>query len=601
MDKPQLAFPDALHGLPKDGESIRLATELWTRFLFSALVDADRLATEHFYDTDARQSFRGFDSIERLSERIDDYLDKTYRPDTRVNTARARVLADCRRASLEPPGFFSLTVPTGGGKTLSSMAFALAHATRHGQRRVIVVAPFTSIIEQNAEVYRTVLGDRDVIEHHSAIVTPEARGVIPESELRRRLAAENWDAPVIVTTAVQFFESLLSNDPSRCRKLHNIARSVVIVDEAQTIPTEYLACLLDVMRELVRAYGCSIVFSTATQPALRARPALPNGITGLREIIADVPDLTHALRRVEVTWPESGGAITPYKAVAQGMVEVPCALAVVHLTRDARLLAELLPAKGRFHLSTRMCASHRSGVLAAIKAALQLQEECRVVSTQLIEAGVDISVPLVFRAMAGLDSVAQAAGRCNRNGLLRDTDGRPVLGRVRVFRAETAPPAGVLRQGLQVAEEMLLAHGPHLDVSDATILEEYFRRLYSRVPHDPHGVQAARAALDFGTVAQLVRLIDDGGQYPLVVPWEDAADRLAHFAARPGREAARGLQQFIVRIRDRQLRALERLGAVAVAEGIGFVLLSPFEHLYSDEFGLLVDEDAVASPTELIH
>lgn len=597
-DVPPPTLPVHLRELGSHHPAIKCATELWIRMLFSALVDADRLATEAFYEPGKRNVLDGFDCLTRVAERLDAYVDR-FRADTPVNVLRARVLTDCRAAGAWERGFFSLTVPTGGGKTLSSMAFALAHARRHDLRRVIVVAPFTSIIEQNADVYREALGEKNVVEQHSAVEDP-VDGRSSVNAIRRRLAAENWDAPVVVTTAVQFFESLLSNDASRCRKLHNVVGTVIVVDEAQTIPTDFLVCLLDVLRELVRGYGCSVVLSTATQPALRRRAGFEYGIENMREIISAPDELAQALRRVAIDWPAPGAAPIPFADLAATIARHPRVLAVVHLTADARTLAEQLPPDSRYHLSTRMCAAHRAQVLRGIREALKCGSTCRVVSTQLIEAGVDVDFPVVFRAMAGLDSVAQAAGRCNRNGLLVDDAGDATLGRVVVFRAETNPPPGVLRKGLAAADEMLAARGDALDIADASTLEEYFRRLYLAMPHDPRGVMLQREALNFANVERLVRLIDDGGRCPLVVPWGDGARRRHDFVVRPGRETARALQRFVVQVRTQDLRQLEALGAASVVDGFGYELTPAYAHLYHPEFGLLVTDDAAADPAALM-
>lgn len=575
-----------------------LAHEFWTRMLFSALIDADRLATEAFYEPAKRQVLTDFDTIGWLDARLDRHL-AGFIPDTPVNALRASVLADCRAAATREPGFFSLSVPTGGGKTLSGMAFALRHAERYALRRVIVVAPFTSIIEQNANVYRDVFGARNVIEHHSALDESARLESDHLLEVRRRLAVENWDAPIIVTTAVQFFESLFANSPSACRKLHNVVRSVIVLDEAQTLPTEYLAPVLDVLQELVRGYGCTIVLSTATQPALTRRQALPEGIERIDEIVAERDTLALALRRVRVSWPAPGGPPTPYSELAARVSAHERALVVVHRRQDARLLAEQLPSEGLFHLSTRMCAAHRLATFAQIRKRLRGDGPCRVVSTQLIEAGVDLSFPIVFRALAGLDSVAQAAGRCNRNGELAGGDGLPMLGEMIVFRAETAPPPGVLRKGLSIAEDMLTANGD-LDFTDAATMEQYFRMLYRSVPHDLHGVQSERELLNFAEVARLVHLVDDDGQSAIVVPWGDAPARLQAFVVAPGRETARALQPFVVQLRPRELAALERLGAVLPVDGIGHELLPQYAHMYDARFGLAVDDEAAADPAKLI-
>lgn len=600
LDRPIPALPLLLSGDRGAGEPNRVA--FWVRFIFSALVDADRLATEAFYEPGRREAAHDFDSIPVLRERLDRRL-SAFVPSKPIDILRARVLADCRAAASELPGLFSLTVPTGGGKTLSSMAFALEHAERHSLRRVIVVIPYTSIIEQSASVYRDTLGERNVIEHHSALDEAAREEESTELEVRRRLASENWDAPVIVTTSVQFFESLFSNEPSRCRKLHNIARSVVVIDEAQTLPTDFLLCLLDAMRELVRGYGCSLVLSTATQPALSQRSALPQGLRDVREIVRDPDSLTDSLRRVEVRWPTATNAVTPYTEVAAEMAGHEQVLAIVHQRRDARVLAELLPPAGRYHLSTRMCAAHRAATLRRIRKALDDGDTCRVVSTQLVEAGVDIDFPVVYRAMAGLDSLAQAAGRCNRNGLCTDAEGNPIKGQFIIFRAETSPPPGILGKGLATADAMLMARGDSLDFTDHDTLEEYFRSLYMLMDPDRKRVIPHRDNFDFATVAQLVRFIDDGASHPIVVPWGEqgeVAARVRAFEGFPSRAAARALQPFVVQLREYELWLLQRLGAVAELAGFGHLLAAPYLHLYDDAFGLTLDESASADAAALI-
>jgi CRISPR-associated endonuclease/helicase Cas3 len=395
-------------------ERARRRIDFWTRILFSALVDADRLATEAFYEPRKRDTIRAFEKIPALREQLDRHLAR-FNEDTEVNRIRARVLEACRSAAERDPGLFSLTVPTGGGKTLSSMAFALRHAERHGMRRVIVVIPYTTIIEQNARVYRDVFGAGNVVEHHSNIDEAGRLEEYGELEVRRRLAAENWDAPVVVTTNVQFFESLFSNHPSRCRKLHNVARSVILIDEAQNVPTDYLDCVLEALRELTDGmYRCSVVLMTATQPALQRRESLPAGLEGVTEIIEDPDALARSLDRVTIRWPTADEPPTPLAALAEAITDHPQALAIVHLRRDARELALHLPDGYRYHLSALMCPAHRTQTLITVRERLEQRLPCRLVSTQLIEAGVDIDFPVVYRALAGLDSLAQAAGRCNR-------------------------------------------------------------------------------------------------------------------------------------------------------------------------------------------
>lgn len=333
LGEPLPPLPSILLGLtspPKDRavkDAAARTLAFWTRMLFSALVDADRLETARFYaqHTPALlyDDLRAND-IPTLRDCLDAHLD-ALAAGTKpmpVNALRAEILRACRERAALLPGRFSLTVPTGGGKTLAAMSFALNHAhprdpgagpPRH--RRVIVVIPFTSIIEQNAAVYRRVLGDANVLEHHSNLDEATLTERDPDREARRQLAAENWDAPVVVTTTVQFFESLFSNHPSRCRKLHNIARSVIVLDEVQTLPPQLLAPILDALAELTDRYGCTVVLSTATPPALARGDTQPHGLSGVTEIIPDPAALSRRARRVRVRW-EIDEA-TPYAALAE--------------------------------------------------------------------------------------------------------------------------------------------------------------------------------------------------------------------------------------------------------------------------------------------
>jgi CRISPR-associated endonuclease/helicase Cas3 len=584
------AIPPFLKRSDEQPEKARL--ELWTRFVFSALVDADFLATEAFYATRERAP-ASTDSIESLGKKLDAHLVR-FIADSPVNQIRAEVLEQCRFAASQPPGLFSVTVPTGGGKTLSALAFALAHARIWGHRRVISVAPFTSVVEQTAGVYRDVVGACNVIEHHSAFDEARAKDENAEVELKRRLAAENWDAPVIVSTAVQFFESLFANKTSRCRKLHNIANSVVILDEAQTIPTDFLLCIIDVLKGLAADYHCTILLCTATQPALDARDALPQGLKDVREIMTDPGGLSMRLRRVSVEWPRAGNT-TSYAELAQKILSHECVLVVTHRRNDAKMLADMLPSNGSYHLSALMCAAHRSEVLSEVKRQLRSGSACRLVSTQLIEAGVDIDFPIVYRAMAGLDSLSQSAGRCNREGRL------PGLGRFVVYNAETSPPPGNPKKGAQITASMLSEYGGTLDIWDQNVLREYFRRLYQLADKDRYGVVAERDALNFANVAEKVLLVDDGFSRSVVVPWADASERLTAFRSRPGRDTQRALQPYIVQVRVTDVERLLKLGALEpVGDTDLFAVTELRSDLYHARFGLLVEQNDVIAPERLV-
>ena len=572
----------------------RLSAEMFTRFIFSSLVDADRLCTEAFYEPGKRTG-GGTEAIAALCHRVDAHIDalsNSVDSTTPVNRSRAEVLTACRTRADDPPGLFSLTVPTGGGKTLSAMSFALRHAVRHGLHRVIVVIPYTSIIEQNARIYAAALGEENVVEHHSSLDETKAADENPERETRRRQATENWDARVIVTTTVQFFESLFTAHPSRCRKLHNIASSVIVLDEVQTLPPSLLSPILDALQELVQHYACSVVLSTATPPAL-SQPHVSFGLQGVREVVPDPADLAMGLRRVDVTWPKSGEVVS-YPGIAGLMAAHQRVLTIVHLRKDARRLAELLPRDGRYHLSALMCPAHRLEVLDAVKEALKDGEVCRVVSTQLVEAGVDIDFPVVYRCLAGLDSLAQAAGRCNREGRLSDRDGRPSMGQFVVFRAETKPPPGVLRMALEGAEGLLAAHGDRLDLLAPETFTEFFGGLYFRSDVDAAGIQTKRKDFNFADVERAFRMIEDY-TVPVIVPYGDALRRIGRYRAEPTRASRRALQPFIVQVTPWHLRTLSDVGAVERVDDAVTALTEPFYSLYDEVFGLNINADVDTS------
>jgi len=605
---PAAELPAFLHAKPslrrEEMERLRRKSEFWTRFLFSALVDADRLDTEAFCEVDKAALRSQFSPIAELRERLDSFIDKKmYRlsaPERAmpINLCRAEILQACRQAAALPPGIFSLTVPTGGGKTLSAMSFALSHAERHCLRRVIVVIPYTSIIEQNCDVYSQALGAENVVEHHSSLDLDRKKDELGEEVTHRHeLACENWDAPVIVTTSVQFFESLFSNRSSRCRKVHNIARSVIILDEVQSFPPAFLLSMVEALNELAAHYGCSIVLSTATPPALAAREGFSAGLCRIRGIVANSKELAKKLERVEYTWPGESVTSMTRPQLAREMAQHHQVLAVVHKRDDARNLARelsaIVPGESVWHLSALMCAAHRSEVLAKIKDALAQGAACRVVSTQLVEAGVDLDFPVVYRALAGLDSIVQAAGRCNREGRLSK-------GRVIVFRAETTPPRGTPRQAMEVTESLLSESGGGLDPSDPDLFQKYFRMLYLVKDLDSKRIQTLRQEFSFATVGREFRLIEDGFTTPVVVPYGEAAVHVQELRLRgPTRETMRGLQRFIVNIYPDASAKLSAAGALEEVEGI-FVLAKPYEQSYDKTFGLLTGGEPQADPTALI-
>ncbi len=411
------------------------------RMLFSCLIDADRLDTEKFTDSEKAIIRENDTPLQELHSTFWKKFNilRTEATKSKVNEIREQVLTDCLAAARRKPGLFTLTVPTGGGKTLASLAFALEHAKNNSQlRRIIYVIPFTSIIEQNAKVFREMLGSDAVLEHHSNF-TPD------ENDWKNRLAAENWDAPVIVTTNVQFFDSFFACKTSPCRKLHNVANSVVIFDEVQAIPVERLQPCLEVLRELTRNYGVSAVLCTATQPAIGKTEEFKSGLKLEQvEIIHDVPQLFKALQRTRMTW------LGPQKQeeIAARLRQEKQVLCVVSTRDQALTLFEKLKDDGDFfHLSALMYPLHRIKILDEIRKRLHSGSPCRVVSTQLIEAGVDVDFPVVYRSLAGMDSIAQAAGRCNR-------EGRQETGNVFVYEPEKIPSVSYFRHTCQCAKPL---------------------------------------------------------------------------------------------------------------------------------------------------
>lgn len=542
---------------PARAEDLGFSIALFARMLFSALIDADRIATEAFCDpVTSTERNRPKPTLDDLCPALDAFLARKQAdaPPTRVNRIRARVLAGCMEKATLPPGFFSLDVPTGGGKTLASLAFALHHAHNYrdrGLRRVVVAIPFTSIIEQTADEYRKALGplaQLALVEHHSNIE--------PRRDTRaNKLAAENWDAPLIVTTNVQLYESLFAARTTPCRKLHRLAGSVIILDEAQTMPPDLLAPTLAAFRELVARYGCSVVLCTATQPALKHRPReFEIGLPEVRDIVDDAPALHAELRRVQV---HRAGLLGDEQLVERLAVE-RAALCIVNTRPHAATIYDALVAQfgspdGCYHLSTFMCAQHRRDALATIRQRLKEGRACRLISTQLIEAGIDVDFPVVYRAPAGFDSIAQAAGRCNREGKL------PELGCVFVFDTEAPPPPGMLRQTAQTARELF---DDHPDPLTPSAVEAYFRLFYWSRQHEwdkngvlPHFGDPRSGAVPpfmFRQAADAYQIIREE-QTPIVVPYTShgRAMRDALLTGRPiDYRFQRDAQQYVVSVRE---------------------------------------------------
>lgn len=543
----------------REGDKGRCQWELFLRFVFSALVDADFLDTEAHFQNELAESRRREWALEGLWNQYTRGRTEKLAgaPETEINNLRNEIYRSCLEAAELEPGLFRLTVPTGGGKTLSGMAFALRHALTHDLRRIVVAIPYTSIIEQTAEVYRELLDDA-VLEHHSAVdwKADDATDPVTQEELWPRLASQNWEAPIVVTTTVQLFESLFSNRPAACRKLHSLAGSVLILDEAQTLPPHLLAPILDVLENLANHYRISVVFCTATQPAVAAEP-YSEIFEAAREIVPDPKRYFEALGRVTY---EMASEPWAWSRVAREMEGTEQCLTVVNTKRDSLALLDALDDPSALHLSTNLCGAHRRRVLREVQRRLGNGEPCRLVATQVVEAGVDLDFPLVLRAIGPLDRIVQAAGRCNREGRLG-----PGAGRVVVFDPEepSALPHGAYKTGTDTAR-VLFEEG--VDLDEPRTYERYFRRLSQAVDLDRKEIQAARAKWDYPRVAEDFGLIDDDS-LPMVVPYEevDEVSKLLD-GVRWNRGEARGLfqrlQPYVVNGRRRAVAKYEARGLV---------------------------------------
>ncbi len=586
--------------------------EFAIRFVFSCLVNADRLDTARFYGVLPNESSGPTLEIlwERLERAQSDLMEGLTLEARRspVNEVRRAVFEACLTAAEGPPGIYRLTVPTGGGKTRSSLAFALRHALRTGKQRIIVAIPYTSIIDQTAREYRRILGEDSVLEQHSQVVVDSRRHSMPtespdEGEslpsVRRRVAEENWDYPIIVTTTVQLFESLMSRHPSRVRKVQSIAGSVIILDEVQTLPTGLLEPTLDVLQTLVEEYQVTVVLCTATQPTFDATP-FGTALAG-REINQMAAVHFRQLQRVVYSWDSHR---RKWAEIGAWIASERQGLAIVNSRRGAaRLTQETLKndeeGDSLFHLSTLLCSAHRRVVLDEVARRLRQGDSVRLISTQVVEAGVDIDFPIVWRALAPLDRVIQAAGRCNREGRLSR------LGRVVLFDpAEESSPTGAYRAGIGLTRsllERLHSQTPVLD--DPKLMEQYFRELYANLEmdrgFDQPGVQKLRGDWAFEQVGQRYRLIDEDS-VPVVVDYvaegrtiHEADRRVRAWLERPSRVAWQRLQPYVVTLRRRELEAAANAGFVQwVSDG-----LAVWQGDYDRMFGVPLD---LKDPVDLV-
>lgn len=556
--------------LPKD----RISQFFFTRMLYSCLVDADFLDTEQFM-TDGKVQRRAGVKLKQLDADLEQYIAPWREAKSALNQKRSEILKALVHAGSQEKGLFTLTVPTGGGKTVSSMAFALKHALHNNLTRIIYVIPYTSIIEQTQQVFEEIFGEENVIAHYASL--DYQRNEDGEVTDKRYLATENWDAPVIITTAVQFFESLYANRSSKCRKLHNIADSIILFDEAQMLPVQNLKPCISAIAQLVQNYGCSAVLCSATQPALDKLFLREMGNINIRELCPDVAGMYSFFRRVSY---QNLGVLSD-EGLAERLNKAAQVLCIVNSRRQAQKVFSMLSGEGCYHLSTMMCPAHRRTVLALVRERLKQGLPVRVISTSLIEAGVDVDFPVVYRALAGLDSMIQAGGRCNREG------GRDAArSMVYLFDTQQTPPPNII-QNLAAAKRIIETHA---DISSPEAIAEYFEFLYYRLKDegnlDEKGIlrEIQENIMPFVTVAEKFRMVEDAG-YVCYVPWREGAGLIRSLKAGVhSRTLLRSLGQYSVSIYKEHFINLVKAGA---GERIGEngVILNDMR-LYSEETGL---------------
>lgn len=548
-----------------------LDREFKIRMLFSCLVDADFLDTESHF-SQKQFSLRGHSiPVSDLwpAFRRNQIALMWARRGSTINRFRAKAYFEALQAAKNPPGVFRLTVPTGGGKTRASVAFALRHALHnreHGFKRIIVALPFTSIVDQTASELRKIFRTDCVLEHQSQADDDKDSEHDLEAQ-RRAMACENWDFPIVVTTTIQLFESLFSNRPSRCRKLHNIAKSVLILDEAQTLPTEFLRPTLNAIKLLQEKYGVTVVFCTATQPTFEKSPYLAEWEgASIKEIVPSFQTLFSELDRVTYEGPRDFDEIE----LANDLASNECAsvLAIFNTRRDALRIYERLLSKnleGLYHLSTLLCSHHRRSVLAEIKERLKAGKPVRLISTQVVEAGVDLDFPVVFRALGPLDRIVQAAGRCNREFRLGQKGGRVVIFQLTDGRT----PRGSYARGLDIANQLISQPGAVARLSSPEIFEDYFIRLYRDVDLDLEKIDGFRRDLDYPTVAAKYRFIEATEQFVVASYDYSTIDPLINthrFA--PSRSSWRALQPYTVSLMKWEADTLKAGNADEVSPGL---------------------------------
>lgn len=565
------------------------------RLLYSCLVDADCLDTEAFMNQEQAALRSGKKDVRQLHEQLYLFLSglNKHAKDTKVNRIRAAIQKECLQKAGLPTGFYSLTVPTGGGKTISSIVWAVNHALQNGKKRIIIAIPYTSIIVQTAAVLRRIFGEENVLEHHSDTDANDTTGNDRQQQRQMvlKLATENWDYPIIVTTNVRLFESMFSNKPSDCRKLHNLCHSVLILDEAQTLPIEYLQPIIDGLKTYQRLLDISVLFTTASMPALTGehRGCNPSirlkGIEEITELIPPSWQLHEHLRRVQLHFDKKASS---HEEIATRLTAQQRALCVVNTRKDAFEIFSRLPQEGTgtIHLSRMMCALHLREQIEKIKILLQQSDEqpIRVVSTQLIEAGVDIDFPVVFRQEAGLDSILQAAGRCNREGKL-------AMGHTYVFHFNTPLPPGYISHSANACKSLRI--DDDTDCFSPELMTRYFKLLYARANSFDGDKEMMRHllytpnALCFETAARKFKLITDKS-IGVIVNWKDSAEWVAQIKENgPQYSLMKKVSDYTVNIKQWDFDRLVKGGFIEeIWEGIYWL---PDREQYKPDVGLVLE------------
>ena len=573
------------------------------RMLFSCLVDADRLDTERFMKRENYEKRGGGADLQSLRECLNAFLEKLgSKESSPINIIRRQLQEHCRNAAGLTPGFFELTVPTGGGKTIASLLWAIEHAIAHGKKRIVIAIPFTSIIVQTAAILRSIFGSENVLEHHSAVSESENDRTTDDLESNTgkaydiQLAAENWDAPIVVTTNVQLFESMFSNKPGACRKLHALCNSVVVLDEVQCLPMSLLQPIVDAMKSYVKLFGTSFLFCTASQPVLDGNwrgnsQACFKGIDRkkIREIIPKEMALHDRMRRVRLEFDLKD---EDYSTIAERISTIGKVLCIVNTRKTAYEIYSRLPEdlEGKYHLSRQMCQAHILDTLNEIKERLSEGDDVAVVSTQLIEAGVDIDFPVVFRELAGLDSILQAAGRCNR-------EGKSASGTAHVFSLAEAGMATSLKEACYVMRDLIDVM-PEADWFSADVMRKYYEHLYARVSsYDKPGIAEKLSKLkncEYEAASKAFKMIDDNGM-DVIVNYGAAPSLIEELKNNGFSKAlSRKLGRYSVTINKPTFDEFRKVGLIEeVAPEVYYI---PLKDQYDKETGLKTDNQYLEQP-----